>query len=339
MKEYTTEFIRNIALVSHGSAGKTMLAESFLHLTGATTRLGKIEDGTTASDYDEEEIRRKISIYTTVLPVEYRDHKINVLDAPGFTDFVGEVISALSVADGAAVLVDSVAGVEVGTEVAWRYVDEFKLPRFVVINKLDRDNADFAKAYASVEEYARPRGERLVKVQLPIGEKHEFKGVIDLISMKAFMADGKTVTDIPADMMDEAKKAHGVLVEAAAEGEDTLLEKYLEAGSLSDTELIVGLKDVVRSGAFIPVYCAAGGREIGIVPLLNGFVDLMPSPAQAPARVAAGKGGEETLNASDSGPLAAYVWKTTADPFVGRMTYFRIAVRFGSGRFACVESK
>ncbi len=325
MKEYTTEFIRNIALVSHGSAGKTMLAESFLHLTGATTRLGKIEDGTTASDYDEEEIRRKISIYTTVLPVEYRDHKINVLDAPGFTDFVGEVISALSVADGAAVLVDSVAGVEVGTEVAWRYVDEFKLPRFVVINKLDRDNADFAKAYASVEEYARPRGERLVKVQLPIGEKHEFKGVIDLISMKAFMADGKTVTDIPADMMDEAKKAHGVLVEAAAEGEDTLLEKYLEAGSLSDTELIVGLKDVVRSGAFIPVYCAAGGREIGILPLLNGFVDLMPPPTLAPARVATGKAGEETLSASDSGPLAAYVWKTTADPFVGRMTYFRIA--------------
>ncbi len=325
MKEYTTEFIRNIALVSHGSAGKTMLAELFLHLTGATTRLGKIEDGTTMSDYDEEEIRRKISIYTTVLPVEYRDYKVNVLDAPGFTDFVGEVISALSIADGAAVLVDSVAGLEVGTEIAWRYVDDFKLPRFVVINKLDRDNADYAKAYASVEEFARARGERLVKVQLPIGEKHEFKGVIDLISLKAFMADGKTATDIPADMMDEAKKAHGVLVEAAAEGEDTLLEKYLEAGSLSDTELIVGLKDVVRSGAFIPVYCAAGGREIGIAPLLNGFVDLMPSPTQAPVRVATGKSGEETLNASDSGPLAAYVWKTTADPFVGRMTYFRVA--------------
>ncbi len=325
MKEYTTEFIRNIALVSHGSAGKTMLAESFLHLTGATTRLGKIEDGTTISDYDEEEIRRKISIYTTVLPVEYRDHKINVLDAPGFTDFVGEVISALSVADGAAVLVDSVSGVEVGTEVAWRYVDEFKLPRFVLINKLDRDNADFAKAYASVEEFAHARGERLVKVQLPIGEKHDFKGVIDLISMKAFMADGKTVTDIPADMMAAAKEAHGVLVEAAAEGEDTLLEKYLEAGSLSDTELIVGLKDVVRSGAFIPVYCGAGGRELGILPLLNGFVDLMPSPMQVPARVAAGKAGEETLTPSDSGTLAAYVWKTTADPFVGKMTYFRVA--------------
>ena len=324
MKEYTTEFLRNVALASHGSAGKTMLAEAFLHGAGATTRLGKIDDGTTASDYDEEEARRKISLYTTVLPIEYRDHKINLLDAPGFTDFVGEVISALSVADSAVVLVDSVAGLEVGTEVAWRYADEFKLPRFVVINKLDRDNANYEKAYASVEQYAHAGGHRLVKVQLPIGEKHDFKGVVDLISMKVFMGDGKTVTDIPADMLAAAREAHGILVEAAAEGEDTLLEKYLEAGSLSDEELIVGLKDVVRSGDFIPVYCAAGGREIGIVPLLNGLVDLMPSPGHAQPHIAQGKDGEEKLPASDTGPLAAYVWKTTADPFVGRMTYFRV---------------
>jgi elongation factor G len=324
MKEYTTEFLRNIALVSHGSAGKTMLAEAFLHVSGATTRLGKIEDGTTTSDYDEEEVRRKISLYTTVLPIEYRDHKINVLDAPGFTDFVGEVISALSVADGAVVLVDSVAGLEVGTEIAWRYADDFNLPRFVVINKLDRDNANYEKAYASIEEYAHAGGHRLVKVQLPIGEKQGFKGVVDLISMKAFMGDGKTVTDIPADMLDAAKEAHRILVEAAAEGEDTLLEKYLEAGSLTNEEMITGLEDVVRSGAFIPVFCAAGGHEIGIVSLLNGIVDLMPSPNRVKDRVAAGKSGEEKLPASDTGPLAAYVWKTTADPFVGRMTYFRI---------------
>ena len=138
MKEYTTEYLRNIALVAHGGAGKTMMAEAFLHFTGATTRLGKMEDGTTASDYDEEEIRRKISLYTSVIPVEYRDCKINLLDAPGFTDFVGEMISALSVADGAMILVDSVAGMEVGTELAWNYADQFKLPRFIVINKMDR---------------------------------------------------------------------------------------------------------------------------------------------------------------------------------------------------------
>jgi elongation factor G len=324
MKEYTTEFLRNIALVSHGSAGKTMLAEAILHFSGATTRLGKIEDGTTLSDHDEEEIRRKISIYTTILPVEHRDHKLNLLDAPGFTDFIGEVISALSVADGAVVLLDAVAGFEVGTEIAWRYADDFHLPRFVVINKLDRDNANFAKAYASAEAFAHAAGQRLVPVQIPIGEKHDFKGVIDLISMKAFLGDGKTASDIPADMQAAAQEAHRVVVEAAAEGEDSLLEKYLENGSLSDEELIRGLKDVVHSGAFIPVYCAAGGHELGIGPLLNGMIDLLPSPLNGPARLAQGKEAEEKLAASDSGPLAAYVWKTTADPFVGRMTYFRL---------------
>jgi elongation factor G len=321
MKEYTTEFLRNIALVSHGGAGKTMLAEAFLHFSGATTRLGSVEDGTTVSDHDEEEIRRKISIYTSVIPVEHRDHKVNILDAPGYTDFVGEVVSALSVADGAVVLVDSVAGLEVGTEIAWRYADDFKLPRFVVVNRLDRDNANFAKALASVAEFSETR---LIKVQLPIGEKHEFKGVVDLISMKAYLGDGKTASDIPADMKDEADAAYIELVEAAAEGEDALLEKYLESGSLTGEELLRGLKKVVSAGDFIPVFCTAGGREIGIAPLLNAMIDLMPSPVEIPARTARGKDGEEALTASDSGPLAAYVWKTTADPFVGKMTYFRI---------------
>ena len=324
MKEYTTEFLRNVALVSHGGAGKTMLAEAFLHTTGATTRLGKVEDGTTASDYDEEETRRKISLYTSVLPVEYRDHKINVLDAPGYNDFVGEAVSALSVADSALILVDAVAGLEVGTEIAWRYAEGFSLPRFIVINKLDRDNANFTKAYDSVEAFAQANDRRLVKAQLPIGEKHDFKGVIDLISMKAYMGDGKTVTEIPADMKEEAEAAHFSLVEAAAEGEDTLLEKYLESGSLSDEELARGLKDVIRSGAFIPVFCAAGGHEVGILPLLNAIIDLSPSPTQANERKAQGKDGEEKASMSDSGPLAAYVWKTTADPFVGKMTYFRV---------------
>ncbi len=321
MKEYTTEFLRNVALVSHGGAGKTMLAEAFLHFSGATTRLGKVEDGTSVSDHDEEEIRRKISIYTSVLPVEHRDHKINVLDAPGYTDFIGEVISTLSVADGALVLVDSVAGLEVGTEIAWRYLDQFKLPRFVVINRLDRDNANFSKALASMEAFS---STRLIKVQLPIGEKHDFKGVVDLLSMKAFLGDGKTASEIPADMKEAAEEARFALVEAAAEGEDALLEKYLESGSLSDEELLRGLKQVVCAGGFVPVFCAAGGHEIGIGPLLDAILNLLPSPAEAPARTAQGKDGEEALTASDSGPLAAYIWKTTADPFVGKMTYFRV---------------
>jgi len=321
MKEYTTEFIRNIALVSHGSGGKTMLAEAFQHFTGATTRLGKLEDGTTVSDYEDEEIRRKLSLYTSVLPVEYKDHKINVLDTPGYTDFIGEVISALRVADGALVLVDAVAGLEVGTEIAWGYCDTFELPRFLVINKLDRDNANFQRALASVQEFSETR---LIQVQLPWGEKAAFKGVIDLITMKAYADDGKTAEEIPADLKPAAEEAHTKLIEAAAEGEDALLEKYLESGELSPEELMRGLKSIVCSGDYIPVFCAAGAHEKGIAPLLDAILNLMPSPAEAPAAVAKGKEGEEKLPALDSGPLALYVWKTTADPYVGKLTYFRI---------------
>jgi elongation factor G len=324
MKEYTTEFLRNVALVSHGGAGKTMLAEAFLHVTGATTRLGKVEDGTTVSDYDDEETHRKLSIYSSVIPVEHRDHKINVIDAPGYTDFVGETISALSVADGAIILVDAVSGIEVGTELAWRYADEFNLPRFFVINKMDRDNADFEKTYAAVDEFVRLHGKRALKVHLPIGQKQSFKGVVDIIGMKSYMGDGKTIAEIPADLKEVAEKAHFELVEAAAEGEDALMEKYLENGSLTDAEMVRGLEDVVYAGQFVPVFCAAGAHEIGAIALLNDIIDLMPSPKDAPQRVAQGKDGEETLNPEDNAPLAAYVWKTTADPFVGKMTYFRV---------------
>jgi len=324
MKEYTTEFLRNVALVSHGGAGKTMLAEAFLHATGATTRLGKVEDGTTVSDYDEEEQRRKISIYSSVIPVEHRDHKINIIDAPGYTDFVGEMISALSVADSAIILVDAVSGIEVGTELAWRYADQFNLPRFIVINKMDRDNADYAKVYAEIEEFVQLHGKRVVKVHIPIGEKQDFKGVVDVIGMKAYLGDGKQTGEIPADLLEEAKAAHFEMVEDAAEGDDELMEKYLENGSLTDEEMVHGLDEVVDTGEFVPVFCAAGGREIGVIALLNDIIDLLPAPAHGPKRTAQGKDGDEELKPEDSGPLAAYVWKTTADPFVGKMTYFRV---------------
>ncbi|MBI4731755.1 MAG: elongation factor G [Chloroflexi bacterium] len=321
MKEYTTEFLRNIALVSHGSGGKTMLAEAFLHATGGTTRLGKIEDGTTASDFEDEEIRRKLSLSTSIVPVEYKNHKINVLDTPGYTDFVGEVISALRVADGALILVDSVAGMEVGTEITWNYCDAFKLPRFLVINKMDRDNADFKKALATVQEFSPVR---LIPVQLPWGEKAAFKGVIDLVAMKAYAGDGKSAEEIPADLKPAAEAARTALIEAAAEGDDSLMEKYFENGALSDEELGKGLKAIVRSGAYVPVFVSAGAHEKGILPLLDAVISLFPSPAEVPAAIAQGREGEEKLVASDSGPLAIYVWKTTADPFVGKLTYFRV---------------
>jgi elongation factor G len=321
MKEYTTPFIRNIALVSHSSAGKTMLAEAMLHFTGVTTRLGRIEDGTTVSDFEDEEIRRGISLSTSVIPVEYKDHKINFLDTPGYTDFVGEVISAVRVADGAVVVVDAVSGAEVGTEIGLNYAEEFGLPRFVVINKMNRDNADFQKALASVQKISEAR---LIPLQLPWGEKDAFQGVIDLLSMKAYAGDGKTATDIPSDYADAAEEARMELIESAAEGDDELLMKYLEGEELSPDEIISGLKSAVMAGTSIPVFAASGTAEIGLAPLLDAIIGLMPSPDQMPAVTAQGAGGDEELTTSDSGPLAAYVWKTTADPFVGKITYFRV---------------
>jgi len=321
MKEYTTESIRNIILASHGSAGKTMLVEAFLNFTGATTRLGKIEDGTTASDYDEEEVRRGISLFTSVIPIEYNNTKINFLDTPGYTDFVGEVISAMGVADGALIIVDSVAGLEVGTEIALQYAEEYNLPRLLVINKMERDNANFQKALQSVQEHTESR---LIPLQLPWGEQAGFQGVIDLLSMKAFKGDGKTVVDIPDEFKDEAKSSRLALVEAAAEGEDALLEKYFENGDLTSEEVAKGLRSAIIAGTFIPVLVSAGARMIGMAPMLTAIIDLMPSPAERPAVVAESSQGEVNLEAKDDGPLAAYVWKTTADPFVGKQTFFRV---------------
>ncbi len=321
MKEYTTESIRNIALVGHSSSGKTMMAEAFLYFSGATTRMGKVEDGSTASDFDDEEIRRGLSLYTTVIPVEHKNSKLNFLDAPGYTDFIGEVISALSVVDSALMLVDSLAGVEVGTEIAWRYCDEFKLPRAVVINKMDRDNANLKKVMTSLEEFSEAR---LIRLQLPWGERGEFKGVFDLLSNKAYEGDGKTAVEIPAEYADAVEEARMELIEAAAEGDDALLEKYFEGEELSDAEIMSGLKNVFLAGDYVPVFVSATANELGVGPLLDTLARLMPSPAERPAVVAQGAGGDEELEASDTAPLAAYVWKTTADPFVGKQTFFRI---------------
>ena len=266
-------------------------------------------------------MRRTISLYTTVIPIEYRDTKINFLDTPGYTDFVGEEISALRVADGVLVLVDAVNGLEVGTELAWNYCTRFNLPRFLVINKMDRENANFQKTLTSIEAFSEIR---LIPIQLPWGEKQAFQGVIDLLTMKAYKGDGKTVVDIPAEFKADADAARAKLVEAAAEGDDVLLEKYLESGELNDEEVIRGLTNVVRSSGFVPVLVTAGASESGLSRLLDAVIDLMPSPKEIPAVVAQGKAGEETLVADDKGPLAIYVWKTTADPFVGKQTFFRI---------------
>ncbi len=321
MKEYTTDKIRNIAMVSHSGAGKTMLADALLFTTGAITRIGKVEDGSTTGDFDDEEKRRGISLSTALIPVEYNDFKINLLDTPGYSDFVGEVISALGVSDGALVVVDSVAGAQVGTEVAWEYCDQFSLPRFVLINRMHRDNANFNGAMESVQ---RLTSERLIPVQLPWGEKADFKGIIDLLDMKAYPVGGGAGQEIPAEMADEANVARQALIEAAAEGDDTLLEKYLEGGVLTADEILRGLQEVIQHNLYVPVFLADASDQVGLKQLMNAFTILLPSPAEAPARTAAGAKGAEELKASDAGPLAAYVWKTTADPFVGKITYFRL---------------
>jgi len=321
MKEYSTKNIRNIALVSHSSAGKTILAEAFLHHTGATTRLGSINEGNTVADFDEEEIRRGISLYTSVVPIEFKDTKLNILDTPGYNDFVGEMISALSVVESAVVVIDAVSGFEVGTENAWNYCDKFKLPCFLLINKMDRENADFKKALDSVQEFS---DTRLIPVQLPWGEKKDFQGVIDLLSMKAFKGSGKSPEEIPEDYMSVADNAHTELVEAAAEGDDSLLEKYLENGTLTVEEIKRGLTNVIQQGTFIPVFVSAGGSEIGIGPLLDALASFLPSPEEREPINAKGKDGDEEIKAIDSGPLAIYVWKTTADPYVGKQTFFKL---------------
>lgn len=322
MKEYKTESIRNIVLASHSSAGKTMLVEALANFTGITTRIGQVEDGTTISDFDEEETRRGISLFTSVVPLEFNNVKLNMFDTPGYTDFIGEVISAMQVADGALILVDSVAGLEVGTEMALQYSEQFKLPRMILINKMERENANFQKALQSVQEHVETR---LLPIQLPWGEKFEFKGVIDLLSMKAFEGDKSTGVEIPAEFKEDAEAAHLALVEAAAEGADELLEKYFEEGDLSDKEIMRGLKNTVKEGNFIPVMVAAGAHKVGLYPLLNVLANLMPSPADVGPKVAlTDKGEEVSLEPKDDGPLAAFVWKTTADPFVGKQTFFRV---------------
>ena len=322
MKEYKTEKLRNIALVSHGGAGKTSLAEAMLFHTGAVNRMGKTDEGNSISDYEEEEIRRKQSLSTSILPIEFQDHKINVLDTPGFMDFVGEPISALWVCEGAILLVDSVAGIEVGTEVMWDTCEEFGLPRCVVITKMDRDNANFKRTLASVRSLS--VDVTFIPVQLPWGEKATFKGVIDLFKMVARPGKGKSEEAIPDDLADAAAEARTALVEAAAEGDDSLLEKYLEGEELSANEIKSGFRQAVWSKTFVPVFVSAGTAGIGAIPVLEAIVQLFPSPADAPPRVAQSKGKEVGIQSVDSGPLAAYVWKTTADPFVGRLTYLRV---------------
>ncbi|MCR4402297.1 MAG: elongation factor G [Firmicutes bacterium] len=328
MKRYRTEDLRNVALIAHGGAGKTSLAEAILYDAGAIDRLGRVDDGTSTMDYDPDEIRRKISISTSVAPLEWKGVKINLIDTPGYADFVGEVKSGLRVADSALVAVCAVSGVEVGTENVWRFADERGLARAIVVTKLDRENADFFK---TVDAVRGAFGNRCVPVQIPIGSQDSFRGIVDLITMRAIVyKDGAGTkyeeTDIPADLSGRARELRDALVEIAAEGDDELIEKYLEGSELTQEEILKGFRTGVVQGKVYPILCASALRNIGVQPLIDAIVSLLPSPAEA--GVVEGKtpgSDEKAVRAPEDGaPLAALVFKTTADPFVGKISMFRV---------------
>jgi elongation factor G len=320
---YKIEQLRNVALIAHGSAGKTSLAEAMIFDTGATNRLGKIEEGTTVSDYDAEEIRREISLNTSILPCEWNGHKINVLDTPGYIDFVGEVKGAVRVADGAVVVLDAVSGVEVGTELVWGFADEQNLPRLVFVNKMDRENANFKR---TLEQLGQKFEGNMIPIQLPVGSESEFKGVVDLVSMKAYLGDKAEEGEIPASLEDELEEYRLRLIEAAAEGDDELIVKYLEGEELTEEEIKRGLAIGVESGKIIPVLCGSATLNLGVQPLLQAITDSFPSPANRPEiKVTnAATGEEEILEPTPMAPLSAMVFKTIADPYVGKLTYFRV---------------
>ncbi len=321
MKEYQTEAIRNVVLLGHGSAGKTSLAEALLFNSGAITRMGRVEDGTTVADFDDEEIRRRISLSSAVLPIEWKDHKVNVLDTPGFPDFVGEVKGAVRVAECALIVVDSVAGVEVGTELTWSYCDENDLPRMALIAKMDRENANFQKALESLRHGLRAN---FVPLFLPIGAPSGFSGVVDLVAMKARLGAKGDVADVPAELQAEAAEARTRLVEAAAEGDDELLMKYLDGQELTGDEIRSGLRSAIRNRTLIPVLCAAATANVGAIAVLDVLIEYAPAPLDAVPPSATRPGGEEQLSLRADAPLAALVFNSTADPFVGKLTYFRV---------------
>jgi elongation factor G len=327
MKVYDAPSIRNVALVGHSGAGKTQLIAALLFDAGAVNRFGRVDDGTTVTDYDEEAIVRKHTLACSIAYVEWNRHKINFIDTPGMANFLSDARAALRVADGALVVVDAVAGVEVSTEKIWTAAEELEVPRLIVLNRLDRERASLDR---SLESLRAVFGRAVVPVQLPIGEEKSFRGVVDLVAMKAwtFATDGSgkpSDSEIPADLAAPAQAAREALIEMVAEADDTLMEKFFDAGTLTQEELLSGLKRGIAAGRVFPVLCASATSNIGMQPLLDALVAYVPSPAERPLKGKDIKSGDEiSVDASSNGPAAAFIWKTVADPFAGRITMFRV---------------
>ncbi|HET9249318.1 MAG TPA: elongation factor G [Actinomycetota bacterium] len=324
MKTYDAKDIRNVLLVGHGGSGKTTLLEAMLFTSGALTRMGTVEDGNTVSDHDPDEQRRQISVSLAMAPIEWKDTKINVLDAPGTADFVGDVRSAIRAADAVIVVVSAVDGVEVQTEYAWELAVQENLPRAIFVNKLDRERADFQ---ATLDQLVSSFGNQVAPFELPIGAEHEFQGIADLLHEKADRyPSGPTAeeSEWPEELHATADPAREKLIEAVAESDDALIEKYLDEGTLPEADIIRGAKEGFANARLAPVLVGSASKAMGIDRLLDFIVEEFPSPLErAPLPVVA-KGGEEQERTADpNGPLTAFVFKTVSDPFVGHITMFR----------------
>ena len=325
MKDHKTENLRNIGLFGHGSAGKTTIAEAMLFNTGVLDRFGKVDDGNTVTDFDPEEIKRKISISAATAPCDWKECRINAIDTPGYFDFVGEAVASLKVVDGAIIALDSIGGVEVGAEKAWDFVTEGRKACMFFVNKLDRENASFSKV---VEQLRGVFGNKIVPFALPIGSEASFKGIVDIIDMKAKIREGnKTVEgDIPAELKAEAEEYRNAIIEAAAQTDEELMEKYFGGEELSREEIIKGLRLGVVAGDVAPVLCGAAVKNIGIDVLMDTVVNFMPSPAdsQVPEAINSKSNEKVKIPADVNAPFSAQVYKTIADPFVGKISMFKV---------------
>jgi elongation factor G len=325
MKVYDAASIRNVAVVGHGGSGKTQLVSALLFDAGMVNRLGKVDEGNTVTDYDEEEIARKHTLSASLAYAEWNKTKINLIDTPGFGNFFSDARAALRIADGALVIVDAVAGVEVQTEKAWAAAEELQLPRLVVVNRMDRERASLERTLESLRAALH---RTIIPIQLPIGEERDFKGVIDLVTMKAltFAGDGSgKVTEgaVPGDLADAAGAAREALIEMVAEADESLMEKFFEAGTLTDDELVRGLASATRAAKIFPLVVSSGMANIGAQPLMDAILAYLPSPADRPFTAIA-NGEPASRPADDKAPYAAFVWKTVADQFAGRITLFRV---------------
>jgi elongation factor G len=324
MKVYDANSLRNVAIVGHGGCGKTQLVSTMLFVAGAVNRIGRVDDGTTITDFDEEEIARKHTLSSSLAYAEWQKAKINIIDTPGFANFLTDARAALRVVEAALVVVDAVAGVEVQTEKLWAEAAALALPRIVVLNRLDRDRASLERA---LESLRRDCAREIVPVQLPLGEEKAFTGVVDLVGMKAqmFGGDGKiTEGEIPSSLADAAKHAREQLIEMVAEVDEQLMETFFAEGTLTQEQLVSGLRAATMSGKLFPLLCTSGLHATGIQPLLDAIVNYAPSPAEREFAALDKAGAETTVKASDSSPYAAFVWKTIADPFAGRITMLRV---------------